>query len=490
MSIYFVEKYSRLYRDLALPIKASLWFAICSIVQKGIQFITVPIFTRFLTTNEFGKVALYGSWMSIFVIFITLNLNAGTFNAGMTKFEEDKYAYTSAMQSIILLVGLLFLTTFLCFDSFFISIIRLEKHYLILMISQIVLYSAVSLWTTQQQYQYKFKSLAVVTLLIALSTPILGVWAVMKYDDNVAARIYTMAFVQIVIGMFFMGYNYTKGKTFFHAKYWKFALAFAIPLIPHYLSNVVLAQSDRVMIDWYCSKSDVGIYSVAYSLSMVLMMIVTSINQSLAPWTFKAIKRNSIQDLKRVSTVLAYLVAIPIILLILLAPELIAIIAPAEYGEAVYVIPPVAASCFFIFLYSLFGNIEFYYQKKSYIAIASIVGAALNIVLNLLLIPFFGYIAAAYTTLVCYIGFSLAHYLFSKRISMSELGVETIYENRKLLAISLGVLVFVFLSSAMYGVNAWWRYLVLMLIGASVIYFRNTINTTINQLKKKSNEQG
>ncbi len=488
MSIYFVEKYSRLYRDLALPIKASLWFAICSIVQKGIQFITVPIFTRFLTTNEFGEVALYGSWMSIFVIFITLNLNAGTFNAGMTKFEEDKYAYTSAMQSIILFVGLLFLVVFLCFDNFFSRIIGLEKHYLILMFSQIVVYSAVSLWTTQQQYQYKFKALAIVTLLVVLSTPILGVWAVMKYDDNVAARIYTMAFVQVVIGLFFMGYNYIKGRTFFHKKYWKFALTFAIPLIPHYLSMVVLGQSDRVMIDWYCSKSDVGIYSVAYSLSMVLMMVVTSINQSFAPWTFKAIKRGAIKELKKVSTILSLLVVIPIVVLVLLAPEFIAIIAPEEYAEAVYVVPPVAASCFFIFMYSLFGNIEFYYQKKSYIAIASMVGAALNVGLNLVLIPFFGYIAAAYTTLICYIGFSVAHYIFSRRISMAELGLKTIYEDRKLLIISLGLIGFVLLSSWMYGMDVWWRYGILIIMSMLVLLNQNKVKTILSQLKTKGNE--
>lgn len=480
-----LHKIIRRYHSLALPVKASLWFAICSIIQKGIQFITVPIFTRLLTTSEFGEVSLYGSWMGFFVIFITLNLNAGTFNTGMVKYEDEKHAYTSAMQSIVLLVGGLFVGVFLLWDDFFVRIIGLEKHYLILMFSQVAISASLGLWTTQQQYMYHFKSLFIITLLIAVITPALGIWAVRAYEDNVAARIYSMAAVQLLAGIVFIVYNYVKGKTFFNKEYWKFALVFAIPLIPHYLSSVVLAQADRVMIDWYCSKSDVGIYSVAYSLSMVLMLVVTSINQSLVPWTFRSFKRKDLTAFKQISAVLPLLVVIPIVLLILLAPEVIALIAPVEYYAAIYAVPPVATSCFFIFLYSLFGNIEFYYQKKKYIAIASVVGATLNIVLNFILIPIFGYLAAAYTTLICYIGFSMAHYLFSRKISLKELGVKSIYKDKMLLLMSIFLVGFTMLAPLLYGLNIWWRYCIVLSVMLTVGYYRNGIKEAFTSLRKK-----
>lgn len=473
------------YRSLALPVKAALWFAVCSIIQKGIQFITVPIFTRLLTPSEFGEVALYNSWMGILVIFITLNLNAGTFNTGMVKYEENKFQFTSAMQSIVFLNGLFFLLLFFLFENFIVGTTGLTKPYLLLMLSQIVLFSGVSLWTTQQQYQYRYRSLAVVTLLITILTPALGVWAVMNYADHVAARIYSMAAVQIAIGVVFVAYNYFQGKIFFQKEYWKFALGFAIPLIPHYLSMVVLTQSDRVMIDWYCSKADVGVYSVAYSLAMVLMLVVSSIGQSLGPWTFKAIKRNNVGGLKSMSSVLSLLVAVPIVLLVLVAPELIALIAPDEYQEAVLAVPPVAVSCFFIFLYSLFGNIEFYFQKKQYIAVASVVGAMLNIALNWLLIPIYGYIAAAYTTLICYVGFSVAHYLFSRKISKAELGVKTIYDDKKLLLISIAMVFIGVFSPMLYAVHAVFRYTIMLGIAALVIYLRNDIRSVVGKLKSK-----
>ena len=67
------------------------------------------------------------------------------------------------------------------------------------------------------------------------------------------------------------------------------------------------------------------------------------------------------------------------------APEVVRILAPNEYFEAIWVIPPLATSVFFIFLYTLFANIEFYYEENKFIMIASIIAAILNIILNIYL---------------------------------------------------------------------------------------------------------
>ena len=83
---------------------------------------------------------------------------------------------------------------------------------------------------------------------------------------------------------------------------------------------------------------------------------------------------------------------------IALAPEIIFVMAPVQYHEAVYVIPPVAASSYFTFLYNFFSIVGMYYEKTKKIMVASVSGAVLNLVLNVICINLFGYIAAAYTT--------------------------------------------------------------------------------------------
>ena len=76
------------------------------------------------------------------------------------------------------------------------------------------------------------------------------------------------------------------------------------------------------------------------------------------------------------------IVAVLTIVAMLFGPELIKIFATEEYYQAIWIIPPVAMSVFFNSIYSVFVNIEFYYEKTKYVMYVTVVLAGLNIVLN------------------------------------------------------------------------------------------------------------
>ena len=76
------------YKSLSAPVKASIWFTVCNIIQKGIALISTPIFTRIMTTQQYGVYTIYQSWYQVLTIFATLNLSAGIFNNGLTKYPE------------------------------------------------------------------------------------------------------------------------------------------------------------------------------------------------------------------------------------------------------------------------------------------------------------------------------------------------------------------------------------------------------------------
>ena len=69
-----IEKILGKYKELSLPVKASMWYTICSIVQRGISLLTIPIFTRLLTQEEYGTFTIYQSWFSVISIFATLEI--------------------------------------------------------------------------------------------------------------------------------------------------------------------------------------------------------------------------------------------------------------------------------------------------------------------------------------------------------------------------------------------------------------------------------
>ena len=83
----------------------------------------------------------------------------------------------------------------------------------------------------------------------------------------------------------------------------------------------------------------------------------------------------------------------------LIAPEIMMVMGPEAYSSGVYAIPPVVGAIFVSCLYNIFASIEFYNKKTSFITLASITAALLNLILNLILIPIFGFVAAGYTTL-------------------------------------------------------------------------------------------
>ena len=171
------------------------------------------------------------------------------------------------------------------------------------------------------------------------------------------------------------------------------------------------------------------------------------------------------------------------ILVTFVSPEIIAILGTTEYGSATYIIPVVTLGVYFTFVYDLYASVEFYYGATKYVMYASVTGAILNVILNAIFIPIYGFIAAAYTTLVCYVVFMLIHYLFSKRVCMRQSITENVYDNRMIILIScgLGVLCLSGMLTFNYPVM---RVFLIALILCACVYKRSTIIDLIGEIKR------
>lgn len=88
------------YVNTPVQVRASLWFLICSFLQRGISMLTTPIFTRLLSTSEYGQYSIFNSWLGIITIFVSLSLAGGVYTQGLVKFEEDKSTFSSTMQGL------------------------------------------------------------------------------------------------------------------------------------------------------------------------------------------------------------------------------------------------------------------------------------------------------------------------------------------------------------------------------------------------------
>lgn len=469
-----MRKYLEKYNNLSIQAKASIWFVICNILQRGISLITVPIFTRMMSTEEYGYYSNYISWFSIILVFSSLSLYYGVFNNAMMKYEKDRERYIASMQGLTFcLTGSLFII-YIIFKESINDLLGMPSSLVFLMFIELLVYPSMQFWSTHNRFDYKYKKIVIVTLVQYITNPILGILFVLNSDNKAVARILSIVIVELIFYGFITVLQYYKGKVFYVKEYWKYALLFNLPLLPHYLSGQVLSQSDRVMIKQYVGYSSVAMYSVAYNIGILMNIFLTAINGSYTPWFYQSIKKKKYLDIYKISSMISIMMSIIITVLMIFGPEIMFVVAPRQYESAVYVIPPVAASVFFTFLYNLFANVEFYFEKNKFVMYASLGAAVVNLILNYIFIPLFGYIAAAYTTLFCYILYAFTHYMFSEYTRRSNSIHEELFSLKILIFLSMVVLSAVLFISILYKYTLI-RYIVVFLIIMICIIKKNII---------------
>ena len=428
------------YKTAPKHIKASFWFLICSFLQKGIMVIVTPIFTRIMSTQEYGQFGVFNSWMNIMSVFVTMNLFSGMYTRGLVKYENDKKIFSSSLQGLVLLLTSCWTIIYLCFQSNFNSLTSLTTTQTLFMLLLIWTSAAFSFWAAEQRVELRYSALVALTLCVSIIKPIVGIFLVTHTEDKVTARIFGLAMVELI---FFTGCFISQvrhGKRLFSRKYWKEAILFNIPLIPHYLSMTVLNGADKIMIERIVGSAEAGVYNLAYQLSQVMMLFNMALNQTIEPWLYKKINYEETEDIQRVAYPSWAFIAVINLLLIALAPEIVAIFAPPEYGEAIWVVPPIAMSGYFIFQYAFFAVFEFYYEKTRMAAVATCSGALLNIILNAIFIDKFGYYAAGYTTLLCYAVYAMMHYVFMRKTLKHDGKDEKVYSSQFMTILSCAFL--------------------------------------------------
>jgi O-antigen/teichoic acid export membrane protein len=143
-------------------------------------------------------------------------------------------------------------------------------------------------------------------------------------------------------------------------------------------------------------------------------------NTAWSPWLFEKMNNGEHQIIKRASRIYILFYCFVVFIYLLVAPEVLYIMGGEEYMQTVNLLPPIIVSFVFLFIYSLYVGVEVYYKKQKYIAISTMIAAVLNIGLNYLLIPIYGYEVAAYTTLIGYIVMFILHFIVVKMMKKDE----------------------------------------------------------------------
>lgn len=397
---------SSLSRLKSLPpaVKASFAFFFASLVTKGIAYVTTPIYTRLLTPTEFGQTHVFLTWQHLLGIVAMFCLSAGVFNNGMVDYPDRRDEYSLSMLGLANLITLVASAILLGVYPFFRPWMGMDYPLVILMCVVFLLQPGYSFWMSRQRYELKWKASTFWTVFASLFSPAVAVTAILAFPAHgLHARLFGAEGALVVIYAGFCLHLAIKNHFRVNTSFWKQAFCFNLPLIPHYLSTYLLSSSDKLMISRMVGDAATAYYSVAHSVAFVVLVVWTSAHISLIPFIYENCKSENYAVISKVTLPILALFGGACILIILLAPEAIALMATHDYREAIYVVPPVVAGVFFQVHYFLYADVLYYYKKPRYVMYGSLTATFANLALNWLFIPRFGYIAAGYTTLVCYL---------------------------------------------------------------------------------------
>ncbi len=459
--------------------KSSFALFFANVVSTGIAYITTPIFTRLLSITEYGQVSLFLTWQQLIGIVAMFSLSAGVFNNGMVDYPKDRSGFSF---SLLILSNLItFIVAVILFSLYPVihQYLGLDIPLLLLMMVLFLVQPAYNFWTSRQKYELKYKQTVIWTIICALLSPGIAIICIFLFDGNsLYARLFGSQVPLILIYAGFCVYLARQSKYKLNTSYWKVAFLFNLPLIPHYLSAYLLSSSDRLMIAHYIGDEATAIYSVAHSVGIVAMIIWSAVNASLIPYTYENCRKENYSAISKVTIPILGVISVVCLLVILLAPEVVIIMATEEYADAIYVIPPIVGSVFFQCLYYIFANVLYYYKKPKYVMVASLSATSINLILNAIFIPKFGYIAVGYTTLVSYSMQAVIDYLAMRHIIKQK-----IYDMRALTTLAVIVVVVALISNLVYG-HDMVRYSILMVLVGLVFWQRKNIYSKLTFTKE------
>lgn len=399
---------------MANILKSTLIYTIGNIIPKAAHFILLPIYTLYLTPSDYGIIEAVNAISPILVILFSFSFGASIFRLYYD--YEEKQLFFGTIFSSTFFLSTFFLICFILFRDYIEQIYSSIPFYPYFFYVIIASYIS-NLFDLPQKYlmiQNKPISYISLSLLRFAINAGLILWFIINKDEGASGYLKAGVFSAAIVLPIYLLIT-SKIITFkFSFKILKNVLLFSLPLIPTLLSAWVLDLSDRIFLENYFTLTEVGIYSLAYKIASLVLLIVTSFGMAYRPLFFKFANMKEKEKGKKMIFKYNYLFLMIFIVLgfsvSLLSKEMIIILFAKEYSSVYIYIPLIIVSYLFSFGGGLVARF-FEQSKRMVINMYIFLGiSAINLLLNFLLIPPYGAYGAAISTIISLlIGFVIGY---------------------------------------------------------------------------------
>lgn len=388
-------------------IRNTAFYTIGSVLPKLLNFILLPILTLYLSPTDYGIISYTYSLVTFLYVIILLSLNTFLIRHYFDcKTEEERKklfgnVFLFITVSNIILTGLVFLLGPLIFKEFDLQIPFFPYVYLALINNSLMIFATIPLIhfrVKEEAFKFSLLSFSHSFLNIGL-VAILIVFANMGVLGHYYGRL-----IGNTIFLFIYLYIIFKNSIFVvNIKQIKYMLAFSLPLVLGALSNIIIRFLDRILLERFGSINDIGIYSVAYTISFSISLILVGLYKAVEPTVYREYNNPDFATkFLNIKTYLIYIFSIIAFSLALFGREILTIMASDKFVNAYLYIPILVLAALMSGAVALFATLSVAEKKTRLNSKATIAGAFSSIILNLVFIRYWGFYAAAITNVVAF----------------------------------------------------------------------------------------
>ena len=421
------------YKHLA---KNTIWISLGTFGSRTISFFLLPLFTRVLTKDDYGKIDFFSTTVSLLAIFLSIEIAAAVFRFSTDEKEENKKILSSsylviAFSTILLLI---LFPLFSRLSTFFSEI----KYYL--------LFSIIFGITTAINKNYlraKEKMLIFATsdIINTFSFASLGIILVAILKNGVKGYLQAYLIAQLITNI----YLFIAGKLYreisfkeISFKTLKGMIKYSAPFVPNDLSWWIMNVSDRYLLIYFLGFAASGIYAVSYKF-MALISVLNGVFYQA--WQVSAVKQYEKEDRDQFYSNVFYhlsttLIAVLLVFSVIMKP-FVSIMVGSEFEKAWVYLPFLLLGALFSAFSSFYG-IGYIASKESKGAFTtSVYGALTNLGINILFIPIIGIQAAAISTMVAFLTMWLLRIKQTKKYFTIKVNGKLLFLNILLVSTSL-----------------------------------------------------
>jgi O-antigen/teichoic acid export membrane protein len=434
--------------------KESTIYSISNILTRAIGFLLIPLYTRYLTPDQYGIISIVTSLISFVSIFYNFGMSS-TWSRFFFDFEDHSREQKVFLGNIILFiitVGLAFSALFSLFGKNifeyfapginfypFIILAIWSSFFLNFFNIQLEIYRI-----RQQSFKY-----AGYSLIKFIGTVLLTVIAIAVYKFGAIGKVFSEFVVIVLTAVFALVMLASDMQINFNPKLLKKAIFFAFPLFLHQLSSLTYLVADKFFLVNHNGLSDTGVYNIGFQFGSIMSLIVSSIQLSWYTFFMNTAKKDPKEVRPVFSRLTTYYIIATLFIglgIVFYADEVILLFTSKNYYSAVNLIPVFVFGFFFQGLYYIEVT-KLYYNKKfvKYLPVISFISAVANILLNYLLVPIYGTMGAAFASFFTMIVLYITTLVFSQRAYYTH------YELRRIMLLFIVV---AFLAGGKYLIQS------------------------------------